>query len=239
MKFEVRNIYQDVEGYHLIDALPYIDTDYGQSETATAVKQLIEDEMKTFQPPDYLKDLPKYIESTNPLIQAEMKRIAAKQPMPKLDMKRYQLTEPSGVDANDLEAWKRAISAAEKGLEHASLRFLNLEMMVKNVGAQYTHQVSNSVKMDKEITRDVSVLKSEADAINKKRKLDQISCGNDLRNLAREYEQYSENNGHVLLAVSHLETEVALLKRQCMERGVLPSKYAEINTEDCIMAEDE
>lgn len=47
-------------GSELIDALPYIDDDYGDSKVKAEVDRLVEEEMRrsTKKPSDFLKDLP-------------------------------------------------------------------------------------------------------------------------------------------------------------------------------------
>ena len=52
-----KNLYEYSENHHLVDALSYIDTDYNSADVSQEVKKLIEDEMKTFQPRDYLAQL--------------------------------------------------------------------------------------------------------------------------------------------------------------------------------------
>ena len=45
---QLQLLYLENESYHLVDALPYIDTDYGASaDISMAVKRLIDEEMKS------------------------------------------------------------------------------------------------------------------------------------------------------------------------------------------------
>ena len=56
---QLRLLYLENESYHLVDALPYIDTDYGASaDISMAVKRLIDEEMKSMPKKDYLEKLP-------------------------------------------------------------------------------------------------------------------------------------------------------------------------------------
>lgn len=48
-------LFMENEHYALVDALPYIDTQLGQTEVAQQVKALIDEEMRHFEPRDYLK----------------------------------------------------------------------------------------------------------------------------------------------------------------------------------------
>ena len=53
-----------------------------------------------------------------------------------------------------------------------------------------------------------------------KRKLDQVSCGNELRMLSRELEQYQQDNSETLVALTQLEIEVKRLQRAAAERVI-------------------
>merc|ERR1711988_919171 len=63
-------------------------------------------------------------------------------------------------------------------------------------------------------------LRAAREEVNKKRKLDQISCGNELRKLNNELEQYVQDNGETVRALWTLEAEVDRLHRTALERGV-------------------
>merc|ERR1712129_378722 len=70
------------------------------------------------------------------------------------------------------------------------------------------------------LATEASSLRAQREEVNKKRKLDQVSCGNELRKLARELEQYQLDNKEVEKGVMDLESEVLRLKRFALERGV-------------------
>jgi len=52
-----------------------------------------------------------------------------------------------------------------------------------------------------------------------------VSCGNDLRNCARELQENSERNEELRNVLFELQSEVDDLKSVCRERGVLPVEY--------------
>merc|ERR1719379_1733102 len=91
-----RHLYMENDGYELVDALPYIDTQLGQTEVAAQVKALIEEEMANFEPRDYLASLPppelRLLES--PLLKQEMERVESGRPLIGIDTSRYSLQEP-------------------------------------------------------------------------------------------------------------------------------------------------
>lgn len=226
---QLGHLYQENENYHLVDALPYIDTQYAQAEMAQEVKRLIDEEMRQFAPKDYLKDLPmpelKVLNPENETpIGIELRRVANQQPMHTLDSLRYQLEPPTGAKAGDLNAWKQAAENAQCQLEHGSLRLSNLELMSKFGAKAWASKVADIQEFERSISEEVAQLRNERDGINKKRKLDQVSTGNDLRNLVLESEQYIDDNGRTEVALKELEMEVERLQENCIERDCLPEK---------------
>ncbi|CAK0837140.1 unnamed protein product [Prorocentrum cordatum] len=117
-------LYMENENYHMVDALPYIDTQLGQVEVAQQVKGLIEEEMRHFEPRDYLASLP---EPEFPLLASEtvsqeLKRVSSGEPLAGIDLGRYQLEQPQGQLAQDHGAWRKAAEAAHMQLEYNRLR---------------------------------------------------------------------------------------------------------------------
>lgn len=58
----------------------------------------------------------------NPLLQQEMARVEAHQPMPPIDTSRYQLPGPTNTPATE-EDWDAALKNAQAQLEHQRLRY--------------------------------------------------------------------------------------------------------------------
>ena len=95
------------------DSLPYID---GNEIDLSYARQLIAEEMRTFQPKNYLKNIPlpelKFERSER--WQREMKRVKeGKSNIEKLDMSRYQVAPPPNALNNDVQAWKDAVNNAK------------------------------------------------------------------------------------------------------------------------------
>lgn len=229
-----KHLYQDNEGYELVDALPYIDTQLGQTEAAAQVKALIEEEMANFEPRDYLEALPppelKLLNSG--VIFKEMDRIEAGQPMTGIDTSRYSLQEPVGPQAQDLNMWKTVENRAQAQIEHSYLRIANLELLDKYGSRSWVAHMAHVKEVDAAISADVKKLQDEREEVNKKRKLDQISCGNELRRLAIEYEQYMNDNALVEEGLKDLDDKVQRLKETAAERDVMPPKLAEDSDEE-------
>ena len=56
------------------------------------------------------------------MLQAEWMRVCDRQPMPRLDVSRYQLEPPPAAKQADPVAWRRAVENAEAMLEHQATR---------------------------------------------------------------------------------------------------------------------
>jgi len=215
-------LFQENENFTLVDALPYIDTQLGQSEVMQQVKALIEEEMGNFEPRDYLASLPA---PELPLIagdamQEQMARIDAGKPLAGIDIGRYKVEHPAGLSAQDHGAWKKAAENVQTQLEYNRLRLTNLELLERwGAKAWVAHSIMGR-SAEHAIASQTATLRSDREAVNKKRKLDQVSCGNELRKLTRELQQYQQDNMSVIGGLQELEVEVQRLKRACAERGV-------------------
>lgn len=229
-----KHLYQENDGYELVDALPYIDTQLGQTEAAAQVKALIEEEMALFEPRDYLEALPpldlKMLNSG--VLLKEMERVEAGQPMTGIDTSRYSLQEPVGPQIQDLNMWKTVENRAQAQIEHSYLRIANLELLDKYGSRSWVAHMGHVKEMDAALSADVKKLQEEREEVNKRRKLDQISCGNELRRLAIEYEQYINDNALVEEGLKDMEEVVQRLKETAAERGVMPKKLAEDSDEE-------
>lgn len=217
-------LYMENEHYSLVDALPYIDTHLGQTEVAQQVKYLIDEEMKHFEPRDYLASLPApelpFLQTD--LVQQEFARIEAGQPLAGIDMTRYQAAalRPTGPATQDPLSWKKAAEHVRVTLEFNRLRMLNLELMDKWGNKAWVAHSLLVRSTERVLTNEATELRNGREEVNKKRKLDQISCGNELRKLTYELEQYQRDNAEAEKAVRELEAQVSFMREQCLERGV-------------------
>ncbi|CEM15606.1 unnamed protein product [Vitrella brassicaformis CCMP3155] len=219
-------LFQDNEGWDLVDALPYIDP--LPADLQQEVRRLVEEEMSRMPPRDYLASLPKPatpVLDSDPVIKGEMERIKMQRPMAKLDQARLNVEVPSGAKAADVGEWKKSLENAEAQLEHSNVRMVNLELMHKNAQKVWLNHLQQLEHHHTGLQSDVKILKRDMDEVNKRRKLDQVSCGNTLRTLGREWEELVDRNGEILQAVGELEEDVAWRKRKCRDRGILPDKY--------------
>merc|ERR1712217_981359 len=104
--------------------------------------------------------------------------------------------------------------------EYNRLRLTNLELLERWGGKAWVAQSIMSRATERTVTTEAQALRSSREAVNKKRKLDQVSCGNEMRKLTRELEQYQQDNVSVISGLQEMEMEVQRLKRACLERGV-------------------
>jgi len=215
-------LFMENENYALVDALPYIDTQLGSVEVAQQVKALIEEEMALFEPRDYLKSLPAPELSllNNEPIAKELARVEAGQSMEGVDIGRYKVEHPQGATAQDHGAWTKLSQSAQMQLEYNRLRVTNLEMLERWGGKAWIAHSAVVRNVERCLTAEVSALRAQREDVNKKRKLDQVSCGNELRKLTREMEQYTHDNAEVESGLVELEEEVHRLKRFARERGI-------------------
>ncbi|GAB9471161.1 Pre-mrna-splicing factor spf27 [Globisporangium polare] len=175
----------------LIDSLGYVDTEFESQHARNVVQQQIRAEMTKFAPAagDYLAFLPDYAPEFrgHPRLQSEYKRVKANIPLDAIDMNRYVVREPVGKSANDVAAWEAAIKQLQVQLEHQSNRVMSLELqqaygaklwkvkaaVLDGLNAQYAHKVAET--------------KAEAEAINVKRKQEQVLNAEKLQTYRRKY----------------------------------------------------
>lgn len=215
-------LFMENEQYSLVDALPYIDTQLGSTEVAQQVKALIDEEMAHFEPRDYLSSLPApelpFLSSET--MTQEFARFEAGQPFQGIDVDKYKVEAPEGASAQEHEAWKKQADNLYMQLEYNRLRYTNLEMLERWGNKAWIAHSCLVRATERILGNEANGLRAAREEVNKKRKLDQISCGNELRKLNNELEQYSQDNAHVVGALWGMETEVDRLRRLAVERGL-------------------
>lgn len=245
-------LFMENEQYNLVDALPYIDTQLGSTEVAQQVKALIDEEMGHFEPRDYLESLPApelpFLEGET--MSKEFARLEAGQPFQGIDTERYKVDIPEGEQAQDHELWKKQAESLQMQLEYNRLRFTNLEMLDRWGNKAWIAHSCLVRATERIIGNETNGLRTTREEVNKKRKLDQISCGNELRKLNNELEQYVQDNSETVRALWGLEGEVDRLHRMALERGLkveglgldgpLPagSEHMELPTENVVAEAD-
>ncbi|KAM4646063.1 pre-mRNA-splicing factor SPF27 isoform 2-T2 [Amazona ochrocephala] len=121
-----------VAGDVVVDALPYFDQGYEAPGVREAAAALVEEETRRYRPTkNYLSYLPAHDFSAfeTEIMRNEFERLAARQPLELLSMKRYELPAPSSGQKNDITAWQECVNNSMAQLEHQAVRIENLELM--------------------------------------------------------------------------------------------------------------
>ncbi|XP_053990914.1 uncharacterized protein LOC128883003 isoform X2 [Hylaeus volcanicus] len=216
----------------LVDSLPYVDN-YGVEER-DEVRQLVENEMEKFQPKNYLAPLS--FPST-PFIDAVMNVIAlecakdVKDPhvtdnMPYawqrqlyccqdpnarltiLDTTRYELVPQPECQIRDMESWRRHIDNAKAQVENSDSRQIILKVLKETSQKSWQKHVQQLQGSESALHRHVDKLKEQVEAVNKRRKLEQVTGGNTLRLLTNNYKTIFEKNVQLLSVIKTLEAQV-------------------------------
>uniref|UniRef100_H2L3M9 Pre-mRNA-splicing factor SPF27 n=1 Tax=Oryzias latipes TaxID=8090 RepID=H2L3M9_ORYLA len=121
-----------VAGEVFVDALPYFDQGYDAPGVREAAAALVEEETRRYRPTkNYLSYLPmpEFSPFETEIMRNEFERLAARQPMDLLSMKRYELPAPTSGQKNDITAWQECVNNSMAQLEHQAIRIENLELM--------------------------------------------------------------------------------------------------------------
>eukprot|EP01007_Sphenomonas_quadrangularis_P000703 NODE_1554_length_829_cov_155.142308_g1294_i0.p1 GENE.NODE_1554_length_829_cov_155.142308_g1294_i0~~NODE_1554_length_829_cov_155.142308_g1294_i0.p1 ORF type:complete len:226 (-),score=16.60 NODE_1554_length_829_cov_155.142308_g1294_i0:101-778(-) len=195
-----------------IDALPYIDPPLTDKESAY-VNFLVEEEMKTFKPVDYLARLPKPPINLSELLQAEMKRVESGVPLRALDETRFDIPEPRGADRADIARWRECMDNACAQLENQSLRFMNLEL-ISDYGKQvWLDYNSYLLKCQAPFRTQLDSAKRTMEQINIQRKSDQLKQLQSLQNMRQQWESLAERNLDIQIETDRIERECKRLRR--------------------------
>ncbi|XP_055510398.1 pre-mRNA-splicing factor SPF27 isoform X2 [Leucoraja erinacea] len=189
-----------VAGDVVVDALPYFDQGYDAPGVREAAAALVEEETRRYRPTkNYLSYLPTpdYSAFETEIMRNEFERLAARQPMELLSMKRYELPAPSSGQKNDITAWQESVNNSMAQLEHQAVRIENLELM--------SQHGSNAWKVYNE---------KQIQDLNWLRKNDQLAAGSKLREMESNWVALVSKNYEIERAIVQLEGEIKKMKQQ-------------------------
>eukprot|EP01103_Thecamoeba_quadrilineata_P019635 TRINITY_DN8039_c0_g1_i1.p1 TRINITY_DN8039_c0_g1~~TRINITY_DN8039_c0_g1_i1.p1 ORF type:complete len:236 (-),score=52.22 TRINITY_DN8039_c0_g1_i1:101-808(-) len=200
----------------LIDALPYFDDEFNDNAIKAQVWQLLEEEMRSFQPPDYLAQypsLPPLFDGTT-YAKLELERLSRNEKMKPLDQTRYLLPGPRPNKKTDVKSWENALTNAQSQLEHQYLRLINLELL-NNYGANTWHIHNESLKKIRDrASKMLTSYRNQIDDINRKRRSEQVVAGKKIHQLQNHWEELCKKNIEIDFAIQKLEAEISELNKQ-------------------------
>jgi len=199
-----------------IDALPYIDHQFNDSALRQQVERLIAVELKTFSPsPDALAHLP--LREPNfegyPMMQAEWLRVCAEEPMPTMDVSRYQLDPPPRAKQGDVAAWNHAVDNAQAQLEHQGTRLDNLELMQQYGANLWLAHLNGLEVASKRQAAENAELSTSIEGLNRARKAEQMKLGPKLARLEAGWVDGVKKNLEIEAQCMQLEQECTMLRR--------------------------
>uniref|UniRef100_A0A3P9KBC2 Pre-mRNA-splicing factor SPF27 n=1 Tax=Oryzias latipes TaxID=8090 RepID=A0A3P9KBC2_ORYLA len=175
-----------VAGEVFVDALPYFDQGYDAPGVREAAAALVEEETRRYRPTkNYLSYLPmpEFSPFETEIMRNEFERLAARQPMDLLSMKRYELPAPTSGQKNDITAWQECVNNSMAQLEHQAIRIENLELMSHygtNAWKVYNDNLAFMIELAQ---KELHKFRKKIQDLNWQRKNDQLAAGAKLREL--------------------------------------------------------
>ncbi|XP_056585428.1 pre-mRNA-splicing factor SPF27 [Triplophysa dalaica] len=206
-----------VAGDVFVDALPYFDQGYDAPGVREAAAALVEEETRRYRPTkNYLSYLstPDFSTFETEIMKNEFERLAARQPMELLSMKRYELPAPSSGQKNDITAWQDSVNNSMAQLEHQAVRIENLDLMAQYGTNAWKVFNDNLAVMIENAQKELQKVRKQIQDLNWQRKNDQLAGGTKLRELESNWVSLVSKNYEIERAIVHLENEIAQTKQQ-------------------------
>ncbi|XP_063811498.1 pre-mRNA-splicing factor SPF27 [Pseudophryne corroboree] len=205
-----------VAGDVVVDALPYFDQGYDAPGVREAAAALVEEETRRYRPTkNYLSYLPTpdYSAFETEIMRNEFERLASRQPLELLSMKRYELPAPSSGQRNDITAWQDCVNNSMAQLEHQAVRIENLDIMSQHGCNAWRVYNENLVRMIESAQKDLQKLRKRIQDLNWQRKNSQLTSGAKLREMESTWVSLVSKNYEIERAIVQLENEINQLKQ--------------------------
>ncbi|KAF4026395.1 hypothetical protein G4228_018473 [Cervus hanglu yarkandensis] len=206
-----------VAGEVVVDALPYFDQGYEAPGVREAAAALVEEETRRYRPTkNYLSYLtaPDYSAFETDIMRNEFERLAARQPIELLSMKRYELPAPSSGQKNDITAWQECVNNSMAQLEHQAVRIENLELMSQHGCNAWKVYNENLVHMIEHAQKELQKLRKHIQDLNWQRKNMQLTAGSKLREMESTWVSLVSKNYEIERTIVQLENELFQMKQQ-------------------------
>ncbi|KAI0786054.1 breast carcinoma amplified sequence 2 [Abortiporus biennis] len=205
----------------IFDSLPYYDNDLEQDPSLKErAEKLIAKEIKPQQALHPKVPPPVSLFTNHPLLEAELTRVEARQPLPPLDTTRYQLPGPTTTPATE-EDWRRALDNAHAQLEHQRLRHTNIALL-QQYGPN-TWRIHNYLleQEAKNLEKALEELKELTTEVNRDRKNSQTRIGNQLTSLETRWTELISSVLQIEMANVALEGDIDRLTKKEAELAAM------------------
>ena len=171
--------------------------------------------------------------SEHPLLAKEMDRVASGRKLNALDMKRYELPEPSTAQKNDMDEWQKCVGDgksqerthdlfhisflsfvsqvdnAKAQLEHQSLRLIDLELLSKYGQAAWLSHIVSLTQMKENANQALNRVQAAIEEVNARRQTAHADAGAQLLALETRWGALVSANCHLALTCDALQSQVA------------------------------
>ncbi|KIP11430.1 hypothetical protein PHLGIDRAFT_474594 [Phlebiopsis gigantea 11061_1 CR5-6] len=212
----------DTHSSVLLDSLPYYDNDLERDASLKErAEKLIQKELK--QQPQALHPRvppPPTLFANYPMLQAELARVEAREPMPPIDTLRYQLPGPTKTPATE-EDWDAALKNAHAQLEHQRLRHMNLALLQQYGSNSWRIHNYLMESTSQNLDKTVEDLKQLTVEVNRERKNSQTAVGAQLTALETRWTELISSVLQIEMANVALEAELGELSQREVELASL------------------
>ncbi|PPQ97160.1 hypothetical protein CVT26_000423 [Gymnopilus dilepis] len=205
----------------IFDSLPYYDDDL---QKYPHLKEKVDKELaRELKAPQTLHPrVPPPVElfANNPVLKAELERVAANKPFPQLDTLRYSLPAPISTPGTD-EEWRAALDNAHAQLQHQRIRQQNLALL-QTYGAN-AWRIQNYLleATAKNVEKALEELREMTIEVNRERKNTQDRLGQQLTSLETRWTELISSILQIEMANLALDAEIERLNKKEAELAQL------------------